>query len=222
MGDSAIPMDGLAPGNLAFPRRAPPASSANKSEARDVQPVEPTDAEWVRRVARRDGSSGQALEVLFLRHAEPLHRFMARTLRNEEEAEDLVHDAFLRVVEKAGTYRGEGSFRTWLFALALNLVRSRKRREAIAEGVYDALAVEHARRKPDGDPARQAQERETWARVEAAIAGLNPAERETFLLFWFGKLRYTEISRLQEISVAAAKVRVHRALARLSESLGAE
>jgi len=187
-----------------------------------VPPVEPTDGEWVRRVACRDGSSGQALEGLFLRHAEPLRRFLARTLRNEAEAEDLVHDAFLRVAEKAGTYRGESPFRTWLFALALNLVRSHKRREAVAEEARDRLALEGVRRRPEGDPARQAQQRETWARVEAAIAGLNEAERETFLLYWFGELRYAQISKLQEISVAAAKVRVHRALARLSESLGVE
>lgn len=222
MSESALPMDGLAPGDFAFPRRVAPALSKGAGSDADAQPVEPTDGEWVRQVARRDGSSGQALEGLFLRHAEPLHRFLARALRNEAEAEDLVHDAFLRVADKAGTYRGESPFRTWLFALALNLVRSRKRREAVAGVVHDALALERARRKPNHDPALLSQQRETWARVEAAIAGLHEAERETFLLYWFGELTYAEISRLQEISVAAAKVRVHRALARLSESLGTE
>jgi RNA polymerase sigma-70 factor (ECF subfamily) len=215
-------MDGLAPGDFAFPRRAVPALSPDAVTHADAHPVEPADVEWVRQVARRDGSSGQALEGLFLRHAEPLHRFLARTLRNEAEAEDLVHDAFLRVADKAGTYRGESPFRTWLFALALNLVRSHKRREAVAEEARDTLAVERARRKPDHDPALLSQQRETWARVEAAIAGLHEAERETFLLYWFGELTYAEISQLQEISVGAAKVRVHRALARLSESLGTD
>lgn len=222
MSETALPMDGLASGDFAFPRRPTPALSKDAVTHADAHPVEPTDVEWVRQVARRDGSSGQALEGLFLRHAEPLQRFLARTLRNEAEAEDLVHDAFLRVADKAGTYRGESPFRTWLFALALNLVRSRKRREAVAEEVHDALAVERARRKPDHDPASLSQKRETWTRVEAAIAGLHEAERETFLLYWFGELSYAEISRLQEISIAAAKVRVHRALARLSENLGTE
>jgi RNA polymerase sigma-70 factor (ECF subfamily) len=222
MTDSALPVDGLASRGFVSPRRVVPLSSPDAAPAADARPDEPSDGELARHVARRDGSSRQALERLFLRHAEPLARFLARWLRSETEAEDLVHDAFLRVAEKAGTYRGESPFRTWLFALALNLARGRRRREALADQVHDAVAAERSAPQAAHDPAWLSQRRETWARVEAAIAALAEAERETFLLYWFGELSYAEISALQGISVAAAKVRVHRALARLAESLGTE
>lgn len=180
---------------------------------------EPADAELIRRVAQKNDQSNPALEILFRRHSEPLLRFVVRTLRDEQGAEDLVHDVFIRVAEAAGTYRGESSFRTWLFSLALNMVRSRQRRSAVEKRVSESMVQQPPTPRPQSDPAENAERRELCDRVDGAIAKLAETERETFLLYWFGQMSYAEISEATGISVPAAKVRVHRALARLTRTL---
>lgn len=182
--------------------------------------VEVQDTELLRRVAASNRDSMRALEMLFDRHSAALLRFLARVLRNEQSAEDLLHDVFVRVTEAAPTFRGESTVRTWLFTLALNKVRSRQRRGAIEMRVTEAMSVGRSELSDSAnDPFEMAQQRELRARVDVAIGELGESERETFLLYWFGGMSYAEISAVSSISIAAAKVRVHRALARLNKLL---
>jgi RNA polymerase sigma-70 factor (ECF subfamily) len=173
-------------------------------------------------VALGGDAARDALEQLFLRHSGPLLRFMRRVTRNDTDAEDIVHDCFVRVAEAARSYRAEGQFRTWLFSMALNLVRTQQRRLAVREKSDPVVVAQQSarwRERAENDPALSAQKRELLQRVDAAIATLNDAERDIFLLYWFGQLTYPEISQVSGVSVSAAKVRVHRALARLGKIL---
>ena len=182
---------------------------------------QPPDRELLRRIAAADRGSTPALELLFQRHSDPLLRFLSRVLRNDPGAEDILHDVFVRVAEAAKTYRGDSSVRTWLFTLALNRVRSQHRRRALENRANTQMADQGMPTTNERhDPFEQAQQQETRERVDAAIAGLGEGERETFLLYWFGQMSYSEISIASGISISAAKVRVHRALGRLSKLLG--
>lgn len=216
MAEFALVADSLLP---TAPDRAP---GTRETVSPTPAVAEPSDEDLLRRVASRNGVSVAALEELFLRHAGPLGGFLRGVLREDSEAEDLVHDTFIRVAEKAATFREESPFRTWLFSLALNLARTRRRRVMLKERTQEKMA----RARPTGtalanasDPAWNAQQRELRVRVDRAIATLAEPEREVFLLYWFGKLPYAEITKLTGVSVPAAKVRVHRALARLGELL---
>jgi RNA polymerase sigma-70 factor (ECF subfamily) len=173
-----------------------------------------SDLELAREVAGGGERSVRALGELFVRHSSVLLRFARRLCKGEHEAEDLVHDVFVRVAETVGTFRGDSSFRTWLFSLALNRARSRRRRSAL-EPEKNQQAVQR-RTDVQNDPAAAAEQRELLQKVDEAIDKLNDDERETFELYWFGKLSYAEICEVTGISVSAAKVRVHRALAKLS------
>jgi RNA polymerase sigma-70 factor (ECF subfamily) len=102
--------------------------------------------------------------------------------------------------------------------MALNLARSRQRRLKVKEKANQHMAALNAQ-KSESDPARKIEQRELWEKVDQAIATLADAEREIFLLYWFGELSYAEISQMTGVSVSAAKVRVHRALGRLSKML---
>ncbi len=183
-----------------------------------------SDAELLRRVAASDHlpARTRALELLFERHSEPLLRFLTRTLRHEHTAEDILHDVFVRVAEAAPTFRGESTVRTWLFTLALNKVRSGKRRDAVENRATEMMVASRPAQHTDHkhDPFEQAQQRELRQRVDVAIGELGADERETFLLYWFGGMNYAEISAASNITVSAAKVRVHRALLRLNKLLG--
>ena len=101
--------------------------------------------------------------------------------------------------------------------MALNLARSRRRRAAL-EPCKNEQSV-RSRQEQTHDPGAGLERRELMEKVDGAIQRLGEDERETFVLFWFGKLSYAEISNISGISVPAAKVRVHRALTRLSALL---
>lgn len=194
--------------------------AARPDMARD--PAALSDPELLQHVARKDALASGALEHLFLRHSGPLLRFLSRLLRDSHAAEDLLHDVFIRVTEAAGTFRGGSSARTWLFAMGLNQVRSRQRRAALENRTSEQMkrgcpqTVQH---RPEDDPVQRAQNKELRDQIDLAIADLNEGERETFLLYWFGQMSYHEISETTGLTVAAAKVRVHRALTRLSRRL---
>src|SRR5437773_2717347 len=66
-----------------------------------------SDEELLKRVATKNGVSSGSLGILFQRHATPLLRFLSTSLNNDSEAEDLVQDTFIRIAEKADTFRGE-------------------------------------------------------------------------------------------------------------------
>jgi len=204
-----------APGR-SFPRREDAVAAHAQRQDAD------SDGALLLQVAASNGLGAQALEELFFRHAEALAAFLDRMVRNPQEVEDLVQDTFVLVAEKAGSYRGESSFRTWLFALALNLLRTRKRREALAEKADNRVIAQNPHLvtpRSDSDPLWGLEQQELRERLGRAIGRLAPAERETFLFYWFGEFSYAEISRLTGVSIPAAKVRVHRALARLADML---
>ena len=87
----------------------------------------PSDADdyWVDRVRRGDRT---ALEFLFRRYAGRVFGFAHALLRNREDAEEIVTEAFLRVFRSAAEMRGDGSFESWLLRIARNLCLDRLRR----------------------------------------------------------------------------------------------
>ena len=69
-----------------------------------------------------------ALATLYDRHVHSVHRFLYRLSHvDEHEVEDMVQEAFLAVYRSAKRYKGDASVRTWIFAIAANLAKTRAR-----------------------------------------------------------------------------------------------
>lgn len=108
----------------------------------DDEPAEP-EAELV--YAAQQGDA-RAFERLLRRHLGPLRSFLHRMICNPDDAADLAQETAIRAFEAIGSFRGDASFRTWLFAIGvrkgLDLLRQRKRWpiEAQTEGERVALA----------------------------------------------------------------------------------
>ena len=103
-----------------------------------------------------------AFALLVDRHLKTIHAFNTRFLRNPEDAADMAQEAFLRVWDRAGTYRpGRAKFTTWLHRIARNLCIDAHRRSNSAEQLDDGPADEHSL-QPEQAPAQQ--------RLAAALA----------------------------------------------------
>jgi RNA polymerase sigma-70 factor (ECF subfamily) len=81
-------------------------------------PASLSDQELMERILQRDAS---AFEALFERYGEAIRRHLARTVRDDVAAQDLLQEVFLRVWTRAGQWSGRGPFKAWLYRIATNL-----------------------------------------------------------------------------------------------------
>jgi RNA polymerase sigma-70 factor (ECF subfamily) len=152
------------------------------------EPATTSDGELL---ARMGGGDALALAALYDRYAGVLLALALRIVRDRTEAEDIVHDAFVLVGERAHHYVAErGSVAAWLVTLARNLSIDRRRRldrrGAIARDVFaHEPAVREGGPSGPADPEVQVAEASEAARVRRALASLPPSQRATLELSFF-------------------------------------
>ena len=142
-----------------------------------------------------------------------------RLTGNEEDARDVVQDAYLRAWRAIGKFRGDAQFSTWMYRITANAAAThmRKRHRHRAEPL-DELN-EPADTRPDTQPSAAFESADTLGHVAAAIETLPPKLRTVVVLKDVYDLPHEAIAEELGISVAAAKVRLHRARRRLREEL---
>lgn len=158
----------------------------------------------------------EEFERLFAEHARPLLKFLVYRTGDQALAEDLVADTFERVLTaRRGFDRRKASEKTWLYAIALNLLRDHARRSAVAHRALDQVAA--GRAVPDGRAELDAVEhRDELAR---ALACLNADEREAIALRYGADLTVPEIAKLTRQKLTTVEGRVYRALRKLKREL---
>jgi RNA polymerase sigma-70 factor, ECF subfamily len=184
--------------------------------------MEPTDATFVARA--RTGDS-DAFRVLVERHSRALFRLAFRMTGNQQDAEDVVQESFLRAYKQLAKFDERATFGTWLYRIAANcsldLVRSRKRRSEHVATVGEEGAEEIVLQLPTHDPTpeRVALSGEVRERVLEAMQELSANERTAFVLRHFEGMCIEEVSRVLECQPGAAKHSVFRAVQKLRRSL---
>jgi RNA polymerase sigma-70 factor (ECF subfamily) len=183
-------------------------------------------------VARARSGDADAFRVLVERHGRSLFRLAFRMTGNEQDAEDVVQESFLRAYRQLAKFDERASFGTWLYRIAANcsldLVRSRKRRgvgaapaaAAGAEGEpseLDLAIMNLASNEPT--PERAALSTEVRDRVAEAMNDLSATERTAFVLRHFEGMCIEEVSRVLECQPGAAKHSVFRAVQKLRRAL---
>lgn len=165
----------------------------------------------------------QDFALLFDRHAVAIHRYVARRL-GSSEADDLVGQTFLIAFERRHRYHeSSAGALPWLYGIATNLVRRRRRDEVRQYRAYsrsdpagsldgaDILAAEVASRV-DAESASRA--------LAGVLAGLRQSERDVLLLYAWEDLSYPEIADAMDIPVGTVASRLHRARRALRTALG--
>ena len=157
-------------------------------------------------------------DALYRETASDLFAYVMTLLRDRAAAEDVTAQAFERAYRRqAGFDAQRGSQRAWLFGIARNAaldeLRRRKRTASLLADPEDPAA---GSRPSAGDDAAETAVRR--AAVRAALAGLDPRERELIALKFHAGLSNAEIAKVLGISVANAGTRVHRAVTRLRKA----
>lgn len=162
----------------------------------------------------RGGRTG-ALATLFERHHARLYRFCLRMTGDRHASEDLVQDAFMRMLKYRKSFRGETAFGPWMFRIARNACVDYLRRSAL-----DPQPGEDVDAIPADLPAAEARaaDEERADRVQRALLSLPVRGREVLVLSRYEFKTYEEIARTLGCSVGAVKVRAHRAMKQLREA----
>ena len=143
---------------------------------------------------------------------------MLRRVGDEALADDLTQETFLRVERSTSPYRGEASVRSWLCAIALNLIRDHFQRAArIPVTTFEPRALEDV--DSEQDIERVLLESEMAACVGEFLLGLPQLQHDVLALHDMAGLTHPEIAAVLEISVVNSRVLLHRGRAALREIL---
>jgi len=153
-------------------------------------------------------------ERLYEEYAQPLFGFLAYRTGDPALAEDLLADTFERALRARKRFdRRKASAKTWLYAIALNLLRDSARRSNA-----EARALERIPHEPTTAPdALTAVERRD--EIQRALRILSDEEREAIALRFGGELTVPEIAELLDQPLPRIEGRVYRALRKLREAL---
>ncbi len=157
----------------------------------------------------------RAATALVSQHADALARF-AVSSGEREEIEELVQDTFVRAFSSLDSFRGESSFRTWLFTIERRLMLDRRRSERRQRATVEVRAGDSA---TDYTALDALLAEETESRVRVAIDSLSPTQREVFTLRVEQGLSYREISHVVGTTEGAARVHYHNAMCAVKEFL---
>jgi RNA polymerase sigma factor (sigma-70 family) len=155
-------------------------------------------------------------ERLYEEHAAALLSFIALRTGDRALAEDLLADTFERVLRKRGTFdRRRGSEKTWLYSIALNLLRDHARRNKAERGATERIKFERGTEAPDPNLGRV----EDSDVVGKVLGTLSVEEREAVALRFGADLTVPEIAELTGNSLTTMEGRVYRALRKLRAEL---
>jgi len=167
-----------------------------------------------------------ALNDLMERHATPVFHFLCRMVGNEDDANDLAQETFVRVFRSRDSFRAGEKFSTWLYTIAANLARNHFRWRSRHPNV--SLDVEAGEAEPTfgstlpantPSPNEQAQAAERAAAVRAAVGKLPEDLREAIVLCEWEELSVAEAAAILETTPKAVESRLYRARQTLREEL---
>lgn len=168
----------------------------------------------------------QAFAVLVDRHKGRVYRTLFQVVGDEQDAQDLSQEVFLKVFRALSGYRGEAAFTTWLHRLTLNLafdwLRARKRRPLQVPltpppDQEDRPAIEPV--SPDETPEETVLREDRRQQLREAIHRLPPDYREVILLHHIHHLSYQQIAERIDAPVRTIETRLYRARAMLKKML---
>ena len=170
-----------------------------------------------------------AFAVLVERHGSRIHAAILRMVGDPEAANDLAQETFLKAFSALASFRKGAAFSTWLYAIALNQVRTEYRRRKSMKG-QAMLSLDAAAGTGDGPgpaepagpgpgPLDEATRREEASILHRALARLDEEYREAVVLRDLEGLSYEEIAEATGTPVGTVRSRIHRGRAALRETL---
>ncbi len=212
------------PSNVATQPSTRARLTAEQMEARQQQRAE--DDELIRAAQKGDRS---AFDALVRRYDRSVLRLALHMLGNEQDAQDVHQDAFIKAYRHLSNFRFECSFYTWLYRIVTNLcldqLRRRKSRREDPSTVMDAAGEEMdlmanlQDERATANPARELERKNMHAAIQSALDSLTPRERTVFELKHYQGLKLRTIGEMLSTTEETAKNTLFRATRKLRARL---
>ncbi len=180
----------------------------------------PSDEELIERFQKGDV---YAFDLIVKRYKEQLLNFVYRFVGNQEEAEDIVQETFLRVYRKRKAYKRIAKFSTWIYTIAGNLsrteLRRRKRRKLFSVTDMGFEDRDYEISDEGYNPENQVDGLIQEEIIQREINNLSPKFREVIILRDVQELSYEEISKIIKVPIGTVKSRVNRGRLKLQAQL---
>jgi RNA polymerase sigma-70 factor (ECF subfamily) len=179
---------------------------SNRSDA--TVSAEVSDAECVRRLQRGEA---EVFAVLVERHQKNIFNLLYRMLGDYDDAAEVSQETFLSAYRSIKSFRGDASFSTWLYRIAVN--HANTRRKSVALSQQRTARLEFLEPSSDGgsDPADALERKEMRERVQAALNGLDAEDATIILLRDLQDVPYEAVADILEVPIGTVKSRLHRA-----------
>ena len=176
-------------------------------------------------VLRAKGKDTRAFDELVTRYQNKIYRLARRMTATEEDAEDVLQEAFVKAYRSLGGFKGKSRFSTWLYRITVNLALMKLRKRKL-----ETVPLDQPIDTGDGlvqrdleDDALNPLERmiaaESKEILDAAIADLPAGHRAVFVLRDVEKLSTEDTAKVLGITIPAVKSRLHRTRIMLKERL---
>ena len=186
---------------------------------------EPTDDELVEQAVAGDYD---AFEAIVDRYHDKAYRLAFSLVKDDDEAQDVVQEAFLNVYRKLDTFKGESQFGSWIYRVVVNaaLMRLRKVKRRSEIGMEDAgPSISEDEGAFSNRPSwrvhadEAAENLELREQILSAVDELNPKYQAVFILREVEDLSLAEIADVLDLTEGAVKTRLHRARLHLQAAL---
>lgn len=174
-----------------------------------------SDIQLIEAIKAGDMSS---FERLVDRHKNFAFTIADRVLQNEEDAEEVAHDAFVKLLSSIDKFKGESKFTTWFYRIVMNMAISRTRKKRIQTEDID--------NRPSGIATYSSFEefgglnlQDRTYYLNKAINELKEEERMLIAFYYFDELDMEEIQEITKIDKRNLKVKIFRARKKLASSL---
>ncbi|MBS7777577.1 RNA polymerase sigma factor [Acidovorax sp. CCYZU-2555] len=190
---------------------------ASPSDSNALAENEPTPPMDEQSMAQRD----ELFQGLVQAHGTRLYRFIIKNIGNPSDAQDLAQQAFLEAVRSYSSFKGQSELSTWLYGIAMNLVRNHlsraphRRHEFADESVLEEMACDALA------PDQELEQSERMRHLQLALEDLPESMRSILLMVAVDELSYEAAAALLTVPVGTVRSRLSRARASLRAKLKA-
>ena len=172
-----------------------------------------SDLELVNEV--RNGKR-QAFTELMRRYQERVYWTARRMVGSHDEADDIAQETFVKAYLALGDFRGDSSFFTWLYRIAVNLSLNAIRKQQVLDYLRQSEIINRILPAQE-NPQKDLEFAEMQSRLDKAIAELPEKQRAVFVMRYYDEMPYAEISKVLKTSVGGLKANYYHAVRKVQE-----
>ncbi|HAP35854.1 MAG TPA: RNA polymerase sigma factor [Bacteroidetes bacterium] len=160
----------------------------------------------------------QAYNQLVLRYKEKVYWIVRRMIPDHDDADDITQNVFIKAYQSLHSFKGDSSFYTWIYRIAINLSLNEIRRKKVRK-IFSIDEEIHQISTSDDQPIQLLINEEQTQRIKKAIERLPEKQKKVFLLRYYEELPYEEIAHILHTSVGGLKANYFHAVKKIGEYL---